>query len=44
MNMDRASRRDGIPVEIYKAARPNILNAFHDILQSICDEEEMTED
>ena len=40
----RASGKDGIPAEIYKAAGPNALEAFHDVLLSIWEEEKMTDD
>nr|KAG5705334.1 hypothetical protein BaRGS_011106 [Batillaria attramentaria] len=37
-------RKDSIPAEIYKVAGPNALEAFHDILLSIWEEEEMLDD
>ena len=40
-NSGRTSGKDSIPVEIYKAAGPNALEAFHDVLQSIWEEEEI---
>lgn len=43
-NSGRASGKDGIPAEIYKAAGPNALEAFHDVLLSIWEEEEMPDD
>ena len=44
LNTSRASGKDGIPAEIYKAASPNTLETFHHVLKSIWDEEEMPED
>ena len=44
MSSGRASGKDGIPAEIYKAAGPNTLGAFHDVLQSIWEEEKMPDD
>ena len=44
LNTNRASGKDGIPDEIYKAASSNTLESFHHILNSIWDEEEMPED
>ena len=44
LNTNRASGKDGIPAEIYKAASPNTLESFHHVLNSIWDEEEMPED
>ena len=35
----RASGKNGIPAEIYKAPGPNALEAFHDVLLSIWEEE-----
>nr|KAG5693154.1 hypothetical protein BaRGS_035352 [Batillaria attramentaria] len=43
-NSGRASGKDSIPAEIYKVAGPNALEAFHDILLSIWEEEEMPDD
>lgn len=43
MNSNRASGKDSIPAEIFKAAGPNALEAFHDVLQSIRIEEGMPE-
>ena len=40
-NSGRTSGKDSIPAEIYKAAGPNALEAFHDVLQSIWEEEEI---
>ena len=40
----RASGKDGIPAEIYKAAGPNALKAFHDVLLSIWEEEKKPDD
>ena len=40
----RASGKDGIPAEIYKAACPNALEAFHDVLLGIWEEEKMPDD
>ena len=40
----RALGKDGIPAEIYKAAGPNALKAFHDVLLSIWEEEKMPDD
>ena len=40
----RASGKDGIPAEIYKAAGPNALEAFHDVLLGIWEEEKMPDD
>lgn len=42
-NSGRASGRDDIPAEIYKAVGPNALEAFH-VLQSIWEEEKMPDD
>ena len=44
MNSNRALGKDSIPAEIFKAAGPNALEAFHDVLQSIWSEEDMPED
>ena len=44
LNTNRASGKDGIPAEIYKAASPNTLESFHQVLNSIWDKEEMPED
>ena len=38
-NTNRASGKDEIPAEIYKAASPNTLESFHHVLKSIWDEE-----
>lgn len=43
-NSGRASGKDGIPAEIYKAAGPNALEAFHDVLKNIWEEEKMPDD
>ena len=43
-NSGRASGKDGIPAEIYKAAGPNSLEAFHDVLLSIWEEEKIPDD
>ena len=43
-NSGRASGKDGIPAEIYKTAGPNALQAFHDVLLSIWEEEEKMQD
>ena len=40
----RASGKDGIPAKIYKAAGPNALEAFHDVLLSVWKEEKMPDD
>ena len=40
----RASGKDGIPVEIYEAAGPDALGAFHDVLLTIWEEEMMPDD
>ena len=40
----RASGRDGIPTEIYKAAGPDVLEAFHDVLLTVLEEEMMLDD
>ena len=40
----RASGKDSIPAEIYKAAGPDALNAFHDILLDIWEKEAMPDD
>ena len=40
----RASGKDSIPAEIYKAAGPDALNAFHDILLDIWEKEVMPDD
>ena len=44
MNSDRASGKDGIPAEIYKAAGPEAINAFHDVLFRIWEQEKMPDD
>ena len=44
VNSGRASGKDGIPAEIYKAAGPNALEAFHDVQLSIWEEDEMADD
>ena len=41
---DRAPGKDGIPTEMHKAAGPNAPEAFHDVLQSIWEEEKMLDD
>ena len=43
-NSGRALGKDGIPAKIYKAAGPNALKAFHDVLLSVWEEEEMLDD
>ena len=43
-NSGRASGKDGIPAEIYKAAGPRAMEVFLDIIQSICDQEHMPDD
>lgn len=43
-NSGGAPGKNSIPTEIYKAAGPNALEAFHDVLQSIWAEEEMPGD
>ena len=43
-NSGRASGKDGIPAEIYKAAGPRAMEVFLDIIQSIWDQEKMPED
>ena len=43
-NSGKTSGKDSIPTEIYKAAGPNALEAFHDVLQSIWEEEEIQDD
>ena len=43
-NSGRASGKDGIPVEIYKAAGPRAMEVFLDTIQSIWDQEKMPED
>ena len=40
----RASGKDGIPAEIYKAAGPNALEAFRNVLLSNWEEEKMPDD
>ena len=40
----RASGKDGIPTEIYKAAGPDALVAFHDVLLTVWEEEMMPDD
>ena len=37
-------KKELIPAEIYKAAGPNALEAFHDVLLSILEEEKMPDD
>lgn len=44
VNSGRASGKDGIPAEIYKAAGPNALEAIHDVQLSIWEEDEMADD
>ena len=44
INSTRASGKDSIPAEIFKAEGPKALEAFHDVLQSIWSEEDMAED
>lgn len=44
INSNRAAGKDSIPAEIFKAAGPKALGAFHDVLQSIWSEEDMAED
>ena len=41
LNTNKASGKDGITAEIYKAANSNTLELFHHVLNSIWDEEEM---
>ena len=41
---DKELLSHSIPAEIYKAAGPNALEAFHDVLQSIWEEERMPDD
>ena len=43
-NCGRASGKDGIPAEIYKAAGPRAMEVFLDIIQSIWDQEKMPDD
>ena len=43
-NSGRASGKDGIPAEIYKAAGPRAMEVFLDIIQSIWDQEKMPDD
>ena len=43
-NSGRASGKNGIPAEIYKTAGPNALQAFHDVLLRIWEEEKMPDD
>ena len=40
----RASGKDGIPAEIYKAAGPDTLGAFHDVLLTVWEKETMPDD
>ena len=42
-NSGRASGKDGIPAEIYKAAGPRAMEVFLDIIRSIWDQEKMPE-
>ena len=44
MNSVRASDKEEIPVQVYEAAGPSTLDAFHYILLSIWENEEMPED
>ena len=44
MNSDRASGKDGIPAEIYKAAGPGATEVFYDIIQRIWEQEKMPDD
>ena len=43
-NSGRASGKDSIPAEIFKAAGPKALECFHDILLKIWEEEQMPSD
>ena len=43
-NSGRASGKDGIPAEIYKAAGPRVVEVFLELIQSIWDQEKMPED
>ena len=43
-NSGRALGKAGISAELYKAAGPNALEAFHGVLQSIWEEEKMPDD
>ena len=43
-NSGRASDKDGIPAEIYKAAGPRAMEVFLDIIQSIWDQEKKPQD
>ena len=43
-NSGRASGKDGIPAEIYKAAGERAMEVFLGIIQSIWDQEKMPED
>ena len=43
-NSGRASGKDGIPAEIYKAAGPRAMEVFLDIILSIWDQEKMQDD
>ena len=40
----RASRKDGIPDEIYKAAGPDALGAFHHILLTVWEKKMISDD
>ena len=40
----RASGKDGIPAETYKAAGPDALGAFHDVQLTVWEEETMSDD
>ena len=43
-NSGRASGKDGIPAEIYKATGPRAMEVFRDIIQLIWDQEKMPDD
>ena len=44
MSSDQALGKDGIPAELYKAAGPEAIDVFHDILSHILEQEKMPED
>ena len=44
INYDPAEGKDEIPAELYKAAGPEAINVFHDIISHIWEEDKMPED
>lgn len=41
MSSGKATCKDGIPAELYKPLGKEVLQAFHAVLTSICEEEDM---